>query len=598
MTDSPSTEFEPSIRRDSLGTCVAITTLCVALACAATITLDLLIEPLYARPGPWQYILTGMSELPVAAAALVACWLSYMLAGRYPVTAPRVPVFVLVGVSVLLPFAMRVFVFEGYLLEVDEFMLSLQADMFSQGVTAIQVPRELDNIARAAHPYMANHDAGGEVWAVFYLPVFASLLALADVLGSQAIVNPLLAGVSVLMMWSIARTLWPHDNLAAPVAAVLLVSTPQFLFPAATGFALTAHLAFNLVWLRLVLAGRTKHLFLAAIVGILAIGLHRPHVHLLFAFPFVLAWMRGWQERGLGTAVLFGVGYSAALYIWLGWADWSIAWATDNWSNLPLNPLEFKALARYAALSEANHGRFEELYRYWIMGHNLLRLFAWLNPAVLCLFVLGFVLWRRLSLTEQLILVAVLTSLLPYTYLMPNPSIGWGYRFAIPALGPMVLSGVAAWRAFRGPIAGRDRSTGFVVMTTAFAILVLFPLHGWRAATDLRAHAAAQEAMSESNSDFILLDHFSFRTYHLRNDADLVNMPIFLAMPYLSNEARRDLCSGDYNIITASAGEYEALGVEDRSRRFHETRTQNVAMIAELRALGCRIDDSALRAPD
>lgn len=597
MTDSiDAMSYPMKVSRNGLGISVAIATLMVTLACAATVVLDAKIEPLYAQPGPWQYILSGMPELPVAAAAVLACWIAFISAGRIPLAIPKVPVALMVACAIVLPMAMRVLVFEGYLLEVDEVMLSLQAEMFSQGETAVAVPEGLEHIAYAAHPFMANHDMAGGVWGVFYLPVYAAMLALADLFLSETVLNPLLAGVSVLMVWSIARQLWPDSNLAAPLAALLLLTTPQFLFPAATGFALTAHLAFNLVWLRLILVkGSTRHLVIAAIVGFLAIGLHRPHVHLLFAFPFVAAWVFGWQRRGVATAVAFGAVYAAALYIWLGWADWSIALATGNWSAVPVNPLEFKALARYGQLAEISHGQFEQAFRFWIMGHNLLRLFAWLNPAVLCLFVLGWVMWRALSWTERLVLLSVLTSVLPYTYLMPNPSIGWGYRFAIPALGPMVLGGIAGLSALSGSNPQQNRWPGFVMLTTIFTLAVLFPLHGWRAATDLRAHAAAQAALETKEADIVLVDHYSFRTYHLRNDIDLINRPLFVPLPYLSEAMRRDLCAGSYDIVLASAGEYEALGIEDRNRRFVGSRRDNAAIISDLRARGCRIDDAALR---
>ena len=598
MSIQDSETYAHPTRRIGLGVALGITTLSVLLAYAVTVVLNVLIIPLYSIPGPWQYILAGLPELPVAISAVLASWIAFILAGRHDIALPKVPIAVLIGSAVLLPLAMRVLVFDNYILEVDEYMLSVQADIFVDGAMAAQMPPGLEHIARAAHPYMANHDAESGVWSVFYLPVFALLLAMGDILVSEAVVNPILAAVSVYMVWSIARNLWPDDNYAAPIAALLLFSSPQFLFPASTGFALTAHLAFNLIWLRLILSANKKHLVLAAVVGFLAVGLHRPHIHLLFAFPFVAAWMFGWQRRGVVTAFAFGAVYSVALYVWVGWADWSIALATGDWSAFPLNPLEFKALERYADLSEFSHGRFEEAYRYWIMGHNLLRLSAWLNPAVLCLFVLGFILWRHLSWTERLIIFSALSSILPYTYLMSNPSIGWGYRFSIPALGVIVLGGVAAWHALKMQHGQQKRATGFLVVTTAFALVVLFPLHGWRTATDVRAHAAAQKGLESIDADIVLLDHFSFRTYHAHNRADLTNRPLFLVLPYLLEEARHDLCAGTFDIVTASAGAFEELGIEDRSRRFHGLRVSQAETIADLRDRGCVIDDSALRKPD
>jgi hypothetical protein len=181
---------------------------------------------------------------------------------------------------------------------------------------------------------------------------------------------------------------------------------------------------------------------------------------------------------------------------------------------------------------------------------------------------------------------------------MPNPSIGWGYRFAIPAIGPMVLGAVAAWHALNHQDERQSRATGFVVLATVFSMTVLFPLHGWRAANDVRAHAAAQQALNEIDADIVVVDHYSFRTYHLRNDLDVRNRPLFLALPYLGEAARQDLCGGPFDIVVASAGTYEALGIEDRTRRFKDARVWNFGWIEELRALGCQIDDGALRKPD
>ena len=378
-----------------LGAALVLTSVAVVAAIAATLILDARIDHLYAFPGPWHYVLAGLDEVAVAGASLVAGWVAFLFAGRWPLAMPRLPLAALVAVTVLVALLLRLVLFQNFLLEVDEVMLSLQAEMLGRGATAVPYPDGLAPLAPSAHPYMANHDAAAGLWSVFYLPVYAALLALGNMVGSSAIVNPALAGVSVWMAWSIARHLWPEDRVAAPAAAFLLATIPQFLFPAATGFALTAHLAFNLVWLRQILAGGTRHLVLAAIVGCLAIGLHRPHVHLLFAFPFVSAWLFGWQNRRPLTAVAFGLVYFAALYVWLGWADWSIALATGDWSAVPLNPAEFKALGRYADLADLDHGRFEEARRYGLMGHNLLRLFAWMNPAVFVLFLLGFLLWPR-----------------------------------------------------------------------------------------------------------------------------------------------------------------------------------------------------------
>lgn len=583
-------------RRDYPLTMAAIfaTVLVVASALVAW-RFDRNIAALYNEVGPWTYVLEGVHyDLYPALAGCLAIWIALAPVQRVRLPLPQSGVLGL-GLAVFaVAAALRFLLFGNFDLFVDEWMAGLQADMFRAGDLMAPIPDELRPIIGALHPYMANYDIGNGYWGVFYLPVFGALRALADLVADDGFLNPLMAAVSVGAIASVAERLWPGERSLRLLAALLLASSPQFLLTAATGFSFSAHLAFNLIWLRLVLAGSNRAHLAAALLGFMLVGLHRPHVHLLFAFPFVAAFVFGWQRRSIRTAFGYGAAYAAGLVIWLGWADWSNAVAIGDWSAMPWNPLEFRALQRYADLATVRHGLFESFYRYPLMILNVMRLSAWLNPAVLVLAVAGAFAWRRLSTDEKLVALSIASSILPYTYLMANPSIGWGYRFAVPALGSMALLAVSGWRAIGS---GTGARAGFVALASAYTLVVQYPVKLWQMDGQYRPNIEIARQLAARTEAIVPVDHFAFRHYHIRNGAYLEKRPLIVAFPYLFDGRIPALCGMGQPLTVVSAGSFEDLGIEDRSRRVASLRTSNAALAEELRAAGCRLDATALRPP-
>src|SRR5690606_31519510 len=83
------------------------------------------------------------------------------------------------------------------------------------------------------------------------------------------------------------------------VTMVMALTSIQLIATAMTPFAMTSHFTFNLAWLALVLRGDRLGHGLAAIVALLAAGLHQWHFPLLFIGPFIL-WMAA--NRRLASA--------------------------------------------------------------------------------------------------------------------------------------------------------------------------------------------------------------------------------------------------------------------------------------------------------
>ena len=84
------------------------------------------------------------------------------------------------------------------------------------------------------------------------------------------------------------------------VGVILLVCSSQFLITAMTPYAMTAHLALNMIWLWLFLRDTRGAHALAAGVAFVACGLHQVVFHPLFAAPFILSLLRArrWKLAG------------------------------------------------------------------------------------------------------------------------------------------------------------------------------------------------------------------------------------------------------------------------------------------------------------
>ena len=86
-----------------------------------------------------------------------------------------------------------------------------------------------------------------------------------------------------------------------------------------TSFAMSGHLALNLLWLALFLENRRATHIGAAIVGFLATGLHQPLAHPLFVLPFMglIAAQRRWR-----LLAFYGMSYALISAFWLAWPVW------------------------------------------------------------------------------------------------------------------------------------------------------------------------------------------------------------------------------------------------------------------------------------
>ena len=233
---------------------------------------------------------------------------------RTPKLSPRALLMLLTTFVFIVCLAGTWIVFADRGLTRDEDMANFDAAIIASGHVLATVPSVWRAFADALEPEFVNLFSDRSAWASTYLPVNALLRALMSIVARAELTGPLLAAASVAGVYSIARKLWPSRVDAAVIAATLLAVSPQLLLTGMTPYAMTAHLALDIFWLRLFLQDRPAAHAGAIGVGFLATGLHQIIFHPLFAAPFIV--QLGLQKRWR-LFCAYGVGYALIGLFWI-----------------------------------------------------------------------------------------------------------------------------------------------------------------------------------------------------------------------------------------------------------------------------------------
>ena len=325
----------------------------------------------------------------------------------------------------------------GFHLSRDEMMADFDASIFRAGRLIAPVSAFWRPLDSALVPDFLRSVPAGAGLGSAYLPGNAALRALVGLVASPNWTSPLLAVLAVLVLFCVARRLWPAQAEPVVVAVLILTTSSQMLVTASTSYAMTAHMAVNLVWLWLFLRDdRIGHAG-AIVAGFIGTGLHQLVFHPLFAAPFILQLLL--QRRWRLTAVYVGA-YAAICAFWVAYpgivlagiaapADQTVAAAGPHF------------LAHVSRMIEGfNFGINLEL-----AFDNLLRLFAWQNVVIVPLLIASLAaVYRGEGLARPLLAGVVLTMLVPFI-VMPWQGNGWGYRYLHGCLGNLALLAGYGW---------------------------------------------------------------------------------------------------------------------------------------------------------
>jgi hypothetical protein len=426
-------------------------------------------------------------------------------------------------------------VYHHFALSLDEFMAEFDARIIARAKLLASVAPEWRDYVPALQPTFRLSVPENAYWISSYLPMNAALRAVFVGLGDPAWEGAILAGVAVVALFGVARRLWPERPDAAGVSVVLLVCSSQFLVMAMTPYAMTAHLAFNMLWLWLFLRDTRGSHLMAAGVAFVACGLHQVMFHPLFAAPFMISLLtrRRWKLAAYYSTVYAAIGLFWVLY-------WRIVLAQ---ANAPIGQSADVGLLNFidrildmADLSAANIGT---------MCVNLYRFVAWQCPIAIPLAVVGLLGCRTRNETVFNLALGIAFTLAAVLVLMPFQGHGWGYRYLHGFLGSVSLIAAHGWTRITNRDAEMTKAPAFALAASAaLSLVVLLPWRAIQVHSFVEPYAAASAAIERSNADVVVVDptNIWYGEDLVRNDPFLQNLPKVLVLDFLDEALLRRLC--------------------------------------------------------
>jgi hypothetical protein len=323
-----------------------------------------------------------------------------------------------------------VLVYHDYPFSMDEYAAVFQSKIFASGHLFVQLPRDLVDwlVVRGFNGsfLVASPETGRAI--EHYWPGFALLLAPFEILGVPWLCNASLAGLAIFLIYWITQEI-TGDRRSAGWAMLFTLASGAFVAEALSYYSMQAHLTANLLFVALLLRPTGYRAFGAGLVGSLALILHNPVPHALFAIPWIVAMAKDRDQRRYLLPLMLGYlpGVCAGL-AWLmfrsdissathgasvvsGVADGIFAWPDTTLLNM-----------RAAALA-----------KMWV----------WAVPCLFVFALLGCQRYRDNRHVRLLAQSAVLT-FFGYLFVRFDQGHGWGYRYFHSAWGVIpILAGCA-----------------------------------------------------------------------------------------------------------------------------------------------------------
>ena len=494
-----------------------------------------------------------MQDMPVLAGLALGLLALVPLEGGRRAGQPAIPsdrsVLAAVIVAIIAARLGRNLVFHGYSPSRDELMVEMAGAYLAAGRIGWPIPPEWLAHARAIQPEFFSPYGAAHVWTSIYLPVHAAIRALFVWAGDGDLAAPVTLGVGLMALWTVSRRLFPDRADARAVVMVMALTSTQLVATAMTPYAMTSHFALNMVWLALVLRGGMLAGGAAALVLVLACGLHQWHFPILFAGPFILwlFWRRRWAA-GLVQLCALGVGVAIWAKLWpmllahlLGPPQGGAARGAPDVDDKVVSLL----------------GRLKK----WQPLFNVARLIAWNNLLLLPLAALSIGrLPRRLALwlRDPPIIVPLLGLIVIGVGTALYQGYGWGFRYMHGSLGGLCLLAGYGWTMLspdgRRPLRLLWLGSAISLLAGAF-LLVTTERH-------VRPYVRTLSAMRASGADAVVVDLRGgyFMTDLVRFDEGRPGRPAILALAMMEKEEIRDLCAR-HKVAVMDHGQFWALGV-------------------------------------
>lgn len=448
----------------------------------------------------------------------------------------REPVWAVAGLLLLFCLVGHWLVLSAYDSSRDEQMAVFDAMIFASAHLVAPIGelwRDHSDALNTTFLYPAIHRGA---WVSAYLPMNAAIRALVGLLtGLPELTGPLWTALGAFALWGCIRRLWPGNREVVWVGMLLYALSGQILLTGMTAYAMPAHLTLDLVWLWLFLGRRLSFDLLALAVGFVAVGLHQPLMHPMFAAPILLLPVleRDWKRAGL-----YFFGYLLIGLFWFLWPD--VMWHAVQSAPDARPPVGVDYLSRLSETVTRNG---------WVaiplMLLNLARFVAWNHPLLLPLAAFGLLrpngATARFSLQMALFAGVALTFVVMMA-ILPYQGHGFGYRYLHGLIGNVILLALFGWEFLR------NRSPRWQAMLTRSSLVVavvLIPAQLWFAHEFYAAFAGPTHRIGTIDADYAVISASDapFAADLVLNRPALDNRPIRLVAEEVDRSLPRDLCA-------------------------------------------------------
>ena len=442
----------------------------------------------------------------------------------------------------------------GHPLVRDELMAIFDAEIFRHGDLMATIAPQWREYAPALLPRFGLPIVDHIAWASAYLPGNSAFRALMSKVAIAEFANPLLAAISVFACHGVARRLWPDRPDAALVAVLLLATSTQVLFMAMTSFAMTGHLLFTLIWLRLVLRDDGWGHVGAIAVGWMATGWHQLAFHPLLAAPFIahLWWTRRWQLAAAYSLAYAAIGLFWTVYWTLAADVAGVALAGGAQSGVGFLIQRMMELLRDISLGGLA-----------LMALNLLRFIAWQNPMLPVLVLVAAYCSRPLPTQLRLAAIGLLLTLVVVLVLLPFQAHGWGYRYMHGYIGVLCLLAAHGYVSLVPDMHVKVAAIWpSFAAACGFVLLVMLPGQALQVHAYVAQHARPLAVIASAAADVVVVDERSmfYGEDFVRNDPYLRNRPLIMNLEQLPAGLIAKLCQRGLEISLFDRDAGAAMG--------------------------------------
>lgn len=346
--------------------------------------------------------------------------------------------FIIAAITVLLLALGTLVIYHNHPLSMDEYAAYFQSRAFAAGQLHGRFPAPLLDwlIPPGFQNFFLNVSRTTGSVAETYWPGFALLLTPFTWAGVPWLCNPVITALTLLVIHRLALELF-DEREAAGFALLLTIASPVIFANGISYYSMPAHLLANSVFALLLVRPTPLRAAGAGVVGSLALALHNPVPHMLFAAPW-LVWVVT-RQGGMRLLAALMAGYlPLCALLGLGWFLFSGHLLREGLlsATAAVTPSHrLQSMIEIFSLPDARVvlARLIGIAKTWV----------WAVPGLMILAAAGAVRWRQDVLCRLLTASALLT-LFGYFLVPVSQGHGWGYRYFHSAWMALPLLATAA----------------------------------------------------------------------------------------------------------------------------------------------------------